>query len=437
MTLFWMITAGMILATLALLAPTLLRKLPARSDTTEQLNVAIARERLAELVKQRDASELSDEEFAQARRDLELALAEDLGETATAEPARTEPQGRPQARWALPASALVILAITVPVYVQIGNPGLIDPSSSDTQVAEGHSGSGETPPIDELVEQLRARLEAKPSDVEDWYLLGRTYMSLRQYADAVYAFEHAVELAPNELSALLPLVDALVRRDNGQLSARTVELLERVRSINPDSITALWLLGKAAADNGDLSQALAHWQRAYPLLGEQPEMQKELAGLIRRAGGEPPETVDDLPSIMATAPVAARSAPPTTGAAPAAAAEDAAIVVEVALTPALMEQVTETDTVFVLARAESGPSMPLAVARHQAGELPLRITLTDAMAMMPALKLSSFDRVTISAKVSKSGQPRTQPGDMLAGDRLVETGNPPGSVQLVIDRVVE
>lgn len=433
MTLFWMITAGMILATLALLAPTLLRKLPARSDTTEQLNVAIARERLAELVKQRDAGELSDEEFAQARRDLELALAEDLGETATAEPARTAHQ----ARWALPASALLIVAITVPVYVQIGNPGLIDPSSGDTQVAEGHGGSGETPPIDELVEQLRARLEAKPSDVEDWYLLGRTYMSLRQYVDAVYAFEHAVELAPNELSALLPLVDALVRRDNGQLSARTVELLERVRSINPDSITALWLLGKAAADNGDLSQALAHWQRAFPLLGEQPEMQQELAGLIRRAGGEPPETVGDLPSIMATAPGAARSKPPTTDAAPAAAAEDAAIVVEVALTPALMEQVTETDTVFVLARAESGPSMPLAVARHQAGELPLRVTLTDAMAMMPALKLSAFDRVTVSAKVSKSGQPRTQPGDMLAGDRLVETGNPPGSVQLVIDRVVE
>lgn len=431
MTLFWMISAGMILAALALLAPTLLRKLPARSDTTEKLNVAIARERLAELIKQRDANELSDEEFAQARRDLEAALAEDLGETATDEPARTGPQ----ARWALPVSALLIVAITVPLYVKIGNPELIDASASDTQVAEGHGGSGEMPPLDKLVKQLRARLEVEPGNVEDWNLLGRTYMSERQYDNAVYAFEHVVELTPNELSSLLALVDALATRDDGKLGARAVEILERARSIDPDNITALWLLGIAAATNGDLPQALEHWQRAYPMLSEQPEMQEELAGLIRRAGGEPPQTVDNLPPAMATAPVAARSAPQTTGAA--LAAEDAAIVVEVALTPALMEQVAETDTVFVLARAESGPPMPLAVARHQAGELPLRVTLTDAMAMMPALKLSSFDRVKVSAKVSRSGQPRTQPGDMLAGDRLVETGNPPDSVQLLIDRVVD
>lgn len=431
MTLFWMITAGMSLAALALLAPTLLRKPPARSDTTEQLNVAIARERLAELAKQHDSNELSDEEFVQARRDLELALAEDLGETATDEPVRTGPE----ARWALPVSALLIVAITVPLYLKIGNPELIEASASDTQVAEGHGGSGEMPPIDGLVKQLRARLEAEPGNVEDWNLLGRTYMSQRQYDDAVYAFEHVVELTPNELSALLALVDALATRDDGKLGARAVEILERARSIDPDNITALWLLGIAAASNGDLPQALEHWQRAHPLLSEQPEMQGELAGLIRRAGGKPPQTTEDLPPVMATVPVVASGAPRTTGAA--SAAEEAAIVVEVALTPALMEQVAEADTVFVLARAESGPPMPLAVVRHQVGELPLRVTLTDAMAMMPALKLSSFDRVKVSAKVSKSGQPRTQPGDMLAADRLVETGNPPESVQLVIDRVVE
>ena len=81
--------------------------------------------------------------------------------------------------------------------------------------------------------------------------------------------------------------------------------------------------------------------------------------------------------------------------------------------------------------------MPLAVARHQAGELPLRVTLTDAMAMMPAMKLSAFPRVKVSAKVSKSGQAGTQAGDMVASDQVVTTQEPPDSVQLLIDRVVE
>ena len=81
--------------------------------------------------------------------------------------------------------------------------------------------------------------------------------------------------------------------------------------------------------------------------------------------------------------------------------------------------------------------MPLAVARHQADELPLRVTLTDAMAMMPAMKLSAFPRVKVSAKVSKSGQAATQPGDMVAEDVVVDSAAPPESVQLLIDRVVE
>jgi len=77
------------------------------------------------------------------------------------------------------------------------------------------------------------------------------------------------------------------------------------------------------------------------------------------------------------------------------------------------------------------------VSRQQVGDLPLKVTLTDAMAMMPAMKLSSFPRVKISARISKSGQAGSQPGDLAAGDVVVENADPPESVQLLINRVVE
>jgi cytochrome c-type biogenesis protein CcmH len=122
---------------------------------------------------------------------------------------------------------------------------------------------------------------------------------------------------------------------------------------------------------------------------------------------------------------------------PTAGGDGAAIRVEVALAPHLMERAAPTDTLFVLARAESGPPMPLAVSRHQVSDLPLRVTLTDQMAMMPAMRLSAFPRVKVSAKVSKSGQAGTQSGDLLATDVVVESANAPDSVQLLIDQVAE
>jgi cytochrome c-type biogenesis protein CcmH len=435
MTVFWIITATMIAVALALLAPTLLRRHAAIGDATERFNVEIARERLADLVREKEAGGLSDEEFEQAKQDLELALAQDLEGTATAAPAT-----RSGGHWALLAAALLIPAITVPVYLQIGSPHLIESRPGSSQVAAGHGTNGQMPPVSELVERLRARMQENPDNAEGWFLLGRTYMRLQNYTQAVHAFENVVRLLPDEPAGLLALADAMTMANNRQVGARAIELLEKALSIDPDSVTALWLLGNAAADRGDSATALRYWRRAYPLLNDEPAMQNELGQMITRAGGKPPASVATLPQIMPPAPPTAVAAPApaaTTTSAQAPAGDGAAILVEVALAPSLIGQAAATDTLFVLARAESGPPMPLAVARQQVGDLPLKVTLTDAMAMMPAMKLSSFPRVKVSARISKSGQAGSQPGDLAAADVVVDSANPPESVQLLINRIVE
>jgi cytochrome c-type biogenesis protein CcmH len=59
--------------------------------------------------------------------------------------------------------------------------------------------------------------------------------------------------------------------------------------------------------------------------------------------------------------------------------------------------------------------MPLAAARHQVGELPLELTLDDSMAMMPQMKISAFDEVSVSAKISRSGSADASPDDRSSG----------------------
>jgi cytochrome c-type biogenesis protein CcmH len=428
MTLFWTLAAAMIVVALALLAPTLLRRQRAGSDDTAVVNVEVARDRLAELARARDTGDLSDEEFAQARRDLEVALAQDL-ETPAAAPAATVNRG---GRSALIAAAVLVPLVTVPVYYQIGAPELIDGVAPAQPLS-----ADELPPMDVLAEQLRERLEATPDAApEGWFLLGRTYMRLDDFAGAAKAFERFVELVPDEPAGLLSLADALTMRDGGRSGPRAVELLNKALTLDPDSVTALWLLGNADYEAGRTDEALDKWQRAYPLLASEPGMQTELGRLIRQAGGEVPASAAELPPIMSTAGLAPPAAPE---AAPAAGEDGggAAITVQVALAPALMDKAAPGDTVFVLARADDGPPMPLAVARHRVDELPLTVTLTDQMAMMPALKLSTFPRVKVSARVSKSGQATTQPGDLAAANAVVDSAAPPEVVQLLINEVVQ
>jgi cytochrome c-type biogenesis protein CcmH len=75
--------------------------------------------------------------------------------------------------------------------------------------------------------------------------------------------------------------------------------------------------------------------------------------------------------------------------------------------------------------------MPLAVARLDASLLPVTVTLSDAMAMTPNMKLSSLQQVFVGARISHSGQPIAQPGDLEGSAGVV----PVDSKQPVIVRI--
>src|SRR5439155_451955 len=89
---------------------------------------------------------------------------------------------------------------------------------------------------------------------------------------------------------------------------------------------------------------------------------------------------------------------------------------------ALAARAAPTHTVFIFARADGGPPMPLAVLRKQVRDLPLEFTLDDSMAMAPSLKLSYFAEVVIGARVSRSGGAAPQSGDLQGVSKPVKVG---------------
>ena len=91
--------------------------------------------------------------------------------------------------------------------------------------------------------------------------------------------------------------------------------------------------------------------------------------------------------------------------------------------------------VFIYAKAMQGPPMPLAVRKLQLSDLPVSLTLSDDDAMMPTMKLSSFDQVIVGARVSSSGNPVAQSGDFYTELEEVDSSNPPAQISLTIDQV--
>ena len=67
------------------------------------------------------------------------------------------------------------------------------------------------------------------------------------------------------------------------------------------------------------------------------------------------------------------------------------------------EIVLPTDTVFVFARAVGGPPMPVAVLQRPASDLPLDFLLNDSQAISAEMKLSGYEQVVVTARISRSG----------------------------------
>jgi cytochrome c-type biogenesis protein CcmH len=67
-------------------------------------------------------------------------------------------------------------------------------------------------------------------------------------------------------------------------------------------------------------------------------------------------------------------------------------------------------------------------------ELPIQVILTDAMAMMPQMTLSTTKDVLIGARVSKTGQAIAQSGDLQA-DEVAMTIGSTEPVSLLINQI--
>lgn len=403
---FWIyVSALLALALVTLLVPLLRAARVQADDQRQQQNIQIAREKKQQLEAQLADGEIEQADFDGAYLDLQNALALDLNRD-------DQEDQKARGKWMALVIMLLIPLASVVLYLEFGEYRVIENPDLVRAAPPHQTAAAPQMTLEEMETAVKERLRNNPEDAEGWFMLGRTKMARKDYAEAVTAYQRSNDLMANEPGILFALADALAMQSNGNLLGEPEALVLRGLQLAPRFPNGLWLAGMAAEQREDYTAAHRYWTQLLPLITDNPDSAREIQGLLAMLEERNPELATDVSTS---------------------AGGSLSLVVDIS--PQLKARAKPGDAVFVYAKAMQGPPMPLAVKKVKLADLPIALTLSDADAMMPTMKLSSFKQVIVGARVTASGNPVAQAGDFYTERGSIDSANPPAEISLTIDQV--
>lgn len=410
-SLFWIATAVCIAIALAFVLPPLLRRKDVVAKAARRdINIAVYRDQMKEMDADLANGLLSDEQYQAGKLELEARLAEDALAKADAAmaPVASRRLGFTMAGL-LPAAAFGL-------YFWLGNPmSLISiaEAQANPQAVQGDHD------IAKMIRKVEEKTQSDPKDGEAWSMLAKTYAATERWPDAVKAYEKALALKPDVPALMTGYAEALAISGGRTLQGKPMELVRKALEKAPDDPKGLELAGIQAFQEKNYAQAAYYFKHLHkqlppdsPYAQDILEAQKEATRLSRGATTGLDNLSDQGPD---------KAAGPA-----------ATLHGRVDIAPALKARMSDKDVVFLFARSAEGGA-PVAALRSTAVKFPLEFELSDAMAMNPQNKLSNFKQVTLTARVSKSGQPTGGAGDLEGTLVGVKVGSK--DIKLTIDKV--
>jgi cytochrome c-type biogenesis protein CcmH len=386
MTVFIVAAAAAVALVLVLLMRPYFRKLAPGAASRAQLNAAIYRDQFAKLDQDLAEGTLAQEDYAQARAELQRRVLEDSQAEETAVTARP------------PRRTMIGIALAVPlvaggVYLMIGSPASLQPE------AAGHGQMANAQELEKMVATLAAKLENEPTNYKGWAMLARSYKVIGKTVEAEKAFERAGTFIDDDAQMLAAYADVVATNAGGSLVGKPTELINKALKADPQNPMALWLSGTADFEAKNYQKALQTWERLVAQLPPGSDDARMLEGAIADARSKA--------GLPAKAPVVVAAGGGVSG------------LVE--LDPALKAKPNPDDVVMVIARIP-GTRMPLAILRKRASDLPLQFTLDDSMSMDPNAKLSAAGEVELEARISRTGMAKPEPGDLVSNAQTTKIG---------------
>ena len=292
------IMVGMTALTVLFLARPWLSRSTAPGVDRQKFTVQVYRDQLAELETDMNEQRLTEQQYTEARRELERSMLDDVGNAAPSVPLPPPEKSYNAGLW-----ALILVAIALPVlalllygvlHISVGalSPdddlaGTADPSVS--QSAPQATATDGNFNIEEMVGRLATRLQKNPQDAKGWAMLGRSYTVLKRFPESAEAYGRSYQLrsadtlTSNDSDMVANYAEALSRANDNSLEGRVSELVEQALQLNAQNTRALWLGGMSAFRNEDFKLATRRWEQLYELTPRSSEMSQMLQGAIEEA----------------------------------------------------------------------------------------------------------------------------------------------------------
>lgn len=403
--LFWIFTLGLALLALLFVLPPLLRS---RSTSLfrqrRQINIDVYRDQLHDLEAEYAQGAFNKDQFDAAKLELESRLAEDALSD------EDQPIFNKGGKKLGIALGVAIPLLAFGIYFMIGNPWAIE-QAAQQPMAKGQHGD-----FSAMLDKIRKKTEENPNDAEAWLMLAKTHSVMEQWPEANKAYARSVALQPKNAAALAGHAESLAILNGRVLQGQPAELVRQALAINPKEPKALELAGIGAFQDNNFAQAAYYWKQLLEQLPPDSPYAMDIAMALKEAK-ERAETAFGKPldKMLGTDKVVVQT-----------------INGSVDISQKLKDKVPPNATIFLFAKPLEG-RMPVAAIRSEASKLPLEFELNDTMAMNPEMRLSSLKEVTLTARISLTGEAMAKSGDLEGTLTPVKVGAK--DIKLLIDTV--
>jgi cytochrome c-type biogenesis protein CcmH len=251
---FWLAMAVLTAAVLGALLVPLWRK-PAESASRKEFDLAVFRDQLAELDRDKARGIIGEVEAEAARNEISRRLL-------AASQAQEQASGESRARGAAIVAVVAIPLIAVPIYLRTGAPHL-----PDVPLRDRIEHAVENNDMVALIAKVEDHLAKNPNDAQGWAVLAPVYKRMNRFEDAARAYGHVLRLTPPTAEIWADYAEMLVFANQGVVSAEASKAFAEALKLNAKNPKARYFAALALKQEGKTGDAVAAWKA---LLADSP-----------------------------------------------------------------------------------------------------------------------------------------------------------------------